>query len=250
MAVAQRTPIMMGSAFKSSSAFPRIQIYSDGRMESLTRIGAFFLQLLQPNQLEALLLSWGWLGYPILFAIVFAETGLLVGFFFPGDSLLFIAGFVASRGVLDIYGLNLLLMTAAIAGDATGYFLGRKTGPKIFTREDSFLFKKSHLKRTHEFYERHGGKTIVLARFVPIIRTFAPFVAGVGEMSYRRFAFYNVFGGIGWVLLTTAAGYLLGNVPIIKKNFEVTILLIIVLSILPIFWEVVIARLKKRPNDK
>jgi membrane-associated protein len=203
---------------------------------AVQEIFTFFLQILNPNQLEILLRSWGWLGYPILFGIVFAETGLLVGFFFPGDSLLFIAGFVASTDILNIGWLNAVLIPAAIVGDATGYYLGLKTGPKIFTREDSFLFKKSHLIRTHEFYERHGGKTIILARFVPIIRTFAPFVAGMGKMKYVRFAAFNVFGGIGWVLLMTHAGYYLGNIPVIRRNFEMTVILIIVISVLPVVW--------------
>ncbi|MFH1263927.1 MAG: VTT domain-containing protein [Pseudomonadota bacterium] len=196
----------------------------------------FILRLLNPNELEMMLRSWGWLGYPILFGIVFAETGLLVGFFFPGDSLLFIAGFVASTGVLDITWLNLLLCAAAILGDGTGYFLGLRSGPKIFRREDSLFFRKSHLVRTQEFYEKHGGKTIVLARFIPIIRTFAPFVAGLGKMRYLRFAAFNVFGGIGWVVLMTGAGYFLGNIPIIRRNFERTVIVIVVLSVLPLVW--------------
>ncbi len=199
-------------------------------------IGGIF-QLLDPNQLEALLISWGWLAYPILFLVIFAETGLLIGFFFPGDSLLFIAGFVASRDILDIVGLNFLLMIAAITGDATGYFLGRKTGPKIFHREDSLLFKQSHLRRTHDFYEKHGGKTIILARFIPIIRTFAPFVAGMANMTYRRFALFNMVGGMGWVFAMTIAGFCLGNIPIVKRNFETVVILIILLSVLPLFIE-------------
>lgn len=207
----------------------------------------FLLNLLDPNQLELMLRAWGWLGYPILFAIVFAETGLLVGFFFPGDSLLFIAGFIASAGILEIVPLNILLMIAAISGDATGYFLGAKTGPKIFTREDSLFFRKSHLIRTHEFYERHGGKTIILARFIPIIRTFAPFVAGMGKMRYRRFAAFNIFGGIGWVLLMTCAGFYLGNIPLIRRNFEKTVILIIVISVLPVVWHAFKEARRPRP---
>ena len=205
-------------------------------LEGIKKLVSVCWDLLHPNRMEALLLAWGWLGYPILFGIVFAETGLLVGFFFPGDSLLFIAGFVASAGVLNIFWLNVLLCGAAILGDATGYFLGRKTGPKIFSRDDSFFFKRSHVVRTQEFYRRHGGKTIVIARFVPIIRTFAPFVAGVGQMGYGRFFAYNVFGGIGWVVSMTTAGYLLGNVPFIKRNFEATVIAIVVLSVLPLAW--------------
>ena len=153
----------------------------------------------------------GWLGYAALFAIVFAETGLLIGFFLPGDSLLFTVGVVAGAGQLDILAINVLLIIAAIVGDATGYMLGRKAGPHVFNRPDSRFFKREHLIRTHEFYEKHGGKTIVYARFVPIVRTFAPFVAGVAGMPYSRFVAFNVFGGIGWVILMTMAGYFLGR---------------------------------------
>lgn len=204
------------------------------------------LKLIDPVWIENQLVHWGWLGYPFLFAIIFAETGLLVGFFFPGDSLLFIAGFVCSQGLLDITMLNLLLMTAAIVGDATGFYLGRKAGPKIFKREDSFFFRKSHLLRTQEFYERHGGKTILLARFIPIIRTFAPFVAGVGNMSYRRFVMFNVFGGVGWILTMTLSGYWLGNIPIVRRNFEKVIILIILLSVLPVVFHAIKPKLQRK----
>ena len=143
------------------------------------------------------LVRWG--GYVALTAIVFTETGLLIGFFLPGDSLLITAGLVAAAGGLDIWLLNALLSVAAIVGDSVGYAIGYRAGPHIFTREDSRWFNKKHLVRTREFYERHGGKTIILARFIPIIRTFAPVVAGVGRMDYRRFLAFNVLGGIGWV---------------------------------------------------
>jgi len=204
---------------------------------------SFLLDLLNPHKLEQLLLGWQWMGYPILFGIVFAETGLLLGFCLPGDSLLFIAGFVSSTGILSIFWLNIALISAAILGDATGYLIGKKTGPRIFKKEDSIFFKKSHLIKTQKFYERHGGKTIVLARFIPIIRTFAPFVAGMANMSYKRFAVYNIFGGIGWVILMTASGYFLGNIPLVKRNFEKTVLLIIFVSILPLVWEGVKSKL-------
>jgi len=191
------------------------------------------------------LIRWG--GYAVLVAIVFTETGLLVGFFLPGDSLLITAGLVAGTGGLNIWGLNLLLMAAAIAGDSAGYAIGFKAGPRIFTREDSVLFHRRHLIRTREFYERHGGKTIVLARFIPIIRTFAPVVAGVGRMAYRRFLFYNIFGGIGWVAGLTWAGYLLGRtVPNIAQHVHVIVAVVIVLSVLPIVLEIIRARRQKR----
>jgi membrane-associated protein len=169
-----------------------------------------------------------------LIAIVFAETGLLVGFFLPGDSLLITAGLFAARGDLDIATLNLTLMAAAIAGDATGYWIGYRTGAALYSRPDSLLFRREHLRITHEFYERHGGKTIVFARFVPILRTFAPVVAGVAEMGYRRFATYNVIGGIGWVASMTLAGYALGSlIPNIESRIHIVVAIVIALSLIP-----------------
>ena len=176
----------------------------------------------------------GWLGYALLSAIVFAETGLLVGLFFPGDSLLFTVGVVAGAGQLDIVQICLLLMAASILGDQSGYFLGRRTGPSIFSRPDSRLFKQEYVKRTQDFYERHGGKTLIYAKFVPIVRTFAPFMAGVGKMRYARFLSFNVFGGLGWVLSMTLAGYNLGGVPVIRRNFEKVVLGIVFVSVLPL----------------
>ena len=150
------------------------------------------------------LIRWG--GYVVLFAIVFTETGLLVGFFLPGDSLLITAGVVAAAGGLNIWWLNVLLIVAAITGDSVGYAIGARLGPRLFTRPKSLLFNPRHIERTRAFYARHGAKTIVIARFVPIIRTFAPVVAGVGQMEYHRFLFYNVAGGVGWVTSMTWAG--------------------------------------------
>lgn len=204
-------------------------------------------QLFHPDQLAAAIQQWGWLAYVILFIIVFAETGLLIGFFLPGDSLLFIAGFVCSietaeGHVLNIVWLNLLLITAAIVGDSVGYLLGKRIGPAIFCKEDSLLFHKKHLIRTQLFYEKYGGRTIIYARFVPIVRTFAPFVAGIGNMHYKRFISFNVFGGIGWVMAMTLLGYFLGNVPIVKNNLERAVLLVIFISILPILFEIVKSR--------
>ena len=178
------------------------------------------------------MIRWG--GYVALAAIVFAETGLMVGFFLPGDSLLVTAGVFAARGDLDIVVLNLLLIVMAIAGDATGYAIGRRLGPALFTRPKSRFFDPRHLVRAQLFYEEHGGKTIVIARFVPILRTFAPVVAGIGRMSYRRFAAFNVCGGIGWVTSMTLLGYGLGRaVPDIDRHVEWVILLVIFLSVLP-----------------
>jgi membrane-associated protein len=179
------------------------------------------------------LIQWG--GYGVLFAIVFAETGLLVGFFLPGDSLLITAGLVASAGGLNIWWLNAVLIMAAVVGDSVGYAIGRRLGPRVFTREKSLLFNPVHVERTRRFYERYGPKTIVIARFVPIVRTFAPVLAGVGEMEYRRFVFYNVAGGVGWVVSMTWAGYLLGqSIPNIGSHIHIVVLVVIVLSLVPI----------------
>jgi len=173
-------------------------------------------------------------GYIALAIIVFAETGLMIGFFLPGDSLLVTAGLFAAKGDLNIFFLNALLITCAILGDATGYYIGKKLGPALFRKEDSFLFKKKHLIATQEFYERHGGKTIIIARFVPIIRTFAPVIAGVAGMSYRRFAAFNIVGGIGWVLSMTMIGYsLLKIFPQAEKHIHIIIIVVILVSFIP-----------------
>lgn len=188
----------------------------------------------------------GWVAYLLLFGIVFAETGLLVGFFFPGDSLLFTIGVVAGAGKLDVAFIILLLAAAAIIGDQTGFMLGRRTGPRIFDRPDSRFFKRDHLVQTQAFYEKHGGKTIIYARFVPIIRTFAPFIAGVAGMRYGRFVAFNVFGGIGWVVSMVLAGYFLGGVPLIRQHFEKVVLGIVFVSVLPIGIEYLRHRSQKK----
>jgi membrane-associated protein len=176
----------------------------------------------------------GGLGYALLAGVVFAETGLLVGLFLPGDSLLFTIGVVAGAGRLDIVQICSLLVIASILGDQSGFLLGHRTGPAIFSRKDSRLFKQEYVTRTQRFYERHGGKTLVYAKFVPIVRTFAPFMAGVGRMRYTRFVSFNVFGGMGWVLSMTLAGYNLGGVALIRRNFEKVVLGIVFLSVLPL----------------
>ena len=187
-----------------------------------------------------------WGGYVVLTAIVFAETGLLIGFFLPGDSLLITAGLVAAAGHLNIWWLNGLLILAAIVGDSVGYAIGQRAGPRLFTRPQSLLFNPRHLDRTRAFYERHGAKTIVIARFVPIVRTFAPVVAGVGQMEYRRFIFYNVAGGVGWVTSMTWAGYLLGQaVPNIGDHIHVFVAIVILLSLVPIFVELIRERRRR-----
>lgn len=192
--------------------------------------------LTDPDKLILLLsqVVTGGLGYLLLAAIVFAETGLLVGLFLPGDSLLFTVGVVAGAGRLDIVQICALLSFASILGDQSGYFLGYRTGPSIFSRKDSRLFKQEYVTRTQHFYEKHGGKTLIYAKFVPIVRTFAPFMAGVGRMRYSRFASFNVVGGLGWVLSMTLAGYTLGGIPLIRKHFEKVVIGIVVVSVLPL----------------
>lgn len=170
--------------------------------------------------------------YAILFFIVFCETGLVVTPFLPGDSLLFAAGALAATTVMNVHLLFVVLLVAAIIGDATNYNIGRYIGPRVFTTR-SKLIKREHLERTREFFDRHGGKTIIIARFMPIIRTFAPFVAGIGEMHYARFATFNVVGGLLWVASFIYAGYFFGNLPVVKDNFSLVVLVIIVLSLLP-----------------
>ena len=200
--------------------------------------------------LDVYLVTWAtvlgpWL-YLVLFAIIFCETGIVVTPFLPGDSLLFAVGALASAegSPLELHWTVLLLIVAAVLGDATNYAIGRRIGPVAFSSESSRFLNRKHLLRTQEFYERHGGKTIFLARFVPIIRTFAPFVAGIGRMSYRRFSAWNVGGGITWVTLFLVGGYVFGTLPVVKRNFHIVILAIIGISVLPIVFELWRARRK------
>jgi len=181
--------------------------------------------------------SYGIWTYGILFLIIFLETGLVITPFLPGDSLLFAAGAIAAQGSLEVGWLFLFLCLAAIGGDNTNYWIGHFVGPAVFKQEQSRLFKRSYLEKTHRFYEKYGGKTIILARFVPIVRTFAPVVAGVAQMKYRRFLSFNIFGGIGWVLVMTSLGYHLGSIPWVQRNLEKAVLMVIVLSVLPIVIE-------------
>ena len=193
--------------------------------------------------------------YGILFGIVFAETGLIVTPFLPGDSLLFATGALAATGILNPWLAGLLLIAAAILGDAVNYSVGRYIGPRAFTASDSSgvlhkLLNREHLIRAHAFFERHGGKAIVLGRFVPIVRTFVPFVAGAGSMSYGAFAFYNVTGGILWVVLCMGAGLLFGNIPIVKNNFSLVTIGIVFVSVLPMLVELVRARRAPAPGRR
>ncbi|MBC7944195.1 MAG: DedA family protein [Burkholderiales bacterium] len=186
----------------------------------------------------------GWI-YALLFLIVFCETGLVVTPFLPGDSLLFVAGTLAAGGNMDVNLLVMLLIVAAIAGDSVNYAVGAYLGPKVFQNKNARWLKIEYLQKTQRFYERHGGKTIIIARFVPIIRTFAPFVAGIGDMAYRRFLAFNVIGAILWVAALTYLGYLFGNLPIVQQNFGVVVIGIIVLSIMPGLFEYLKARRSK-----
>ena len=213
-------------------------------MDAIKSLLDIFLHL--DAHLHAIIDAWGPWTYVLLFAIILCETGLVVTPFLPGDSLLFAAGAMAalypeSLSILLLLGL---LFVAAVLGDTLNYAIGRWVGPRAF-RINAWVLKHEHLVQTQGFYERHGGKTIVLARFVPIIRTFAPFVAGVGRMHYPQFLYYNVVGGLAWVLACTLAGYFFGNVPIVKKNFELVVVGIVLMSVLPVAWEIWAARRRK-----
>ncbi len=183
--------------------------------------------------------------YVILFAVIFAETGFVVTPFLPGDSLLFAVGTFASIGLLSIWKAYLLLLAAAILGDSVNYWIGHKIGYRLFSKKDSRIFKVSYLEKTQEFYRKHGVKTIILARFVPIVRTFAPFVAGIGKMEYRTFLTYNVVGAFLWVTLFTLAGYFFGKIPFIKENFEYVVIGIVIISLLPMLFEYLRSKLRK-----
>ena len=180
--------------------------------------------------------------YAILFVIVFCETGLVITPFLPGDSLLFAAGSIAALGSMNIHTMALLLMLAAILGDAVNFAIGKYLGERLFANPDSRIFRRSYLQRTEAFYAKHGGKTIILARFVPIVRSFAPFVAGMGHMSYGRFFRFNVIGGIAWVALFSCAGFWFGQQPIVKENLTLILLAIIIISVLPAIIEIIRAR--------
>lgn len=203
-------------------------------METIQFLIDLFLHL--DKHLSTVIETYGTWTYLLLFAIIFMETGLVVTPFLPGDSLLFAAGAFAGLGSLNVWLLFGLLSAAAVIGDTVNYWIGHYIGPRAFSGEVRFL-KKEYLDRTHEFYERHGGKTIILARFVPIVRTFAPFVAGVGAMTYGKFITYNVVGGIVWVALFTFGGYFFGNLPFVQNNFTFVVLAIILISVLPAVYE-------------
>ncbi len=202
------------------------------------------------RHLYDLVSSYGTWVYGILFVVVFAETGFVVTPFLPGDSLLFAAGAIAATNALNPHIVAVILIIAAILGDTVNYYIGSYIGPKVFSKPKSFFFNPDHLQRTHRFYEKYGGKTIIIARFIPIIRTFAPFVAGIGKMTYLRFISYNVFGGILWVLLFVYAGFFFGNLPMVKRNFSLIIIAIIIISVIPIFIEFIRHWKEKSRNEK
>lgn len=194
----------------------------------------------------AVLQTYGTWTYVLLFIVVFCETGLVLTPFLPGDSLLFTAGLFAAQGSLDLYLLMAILFVAAVLGDTVNYWIGNIIGPKIFSQEHVRFLNKKHLDKTHAFYEKYGGKTIIFARFIPIMRTFAPFVAGIGKMTYSRFLLYNLLGGAIWVTLFTLGGYYFGNIPIVKNNFTAVIMLIIVASFVPMVIEYIKHYLQER----
>ncbi|HSU83548.1 MAG TPA: DedA family protein [Thermoanaerobaculia bacterium] len=212
-------------------------------MQILKGLLDFVLHL--DKHLSPIIHEYGAWTYLLLFAIVFCETGLVVTPFLPGDSLLFAAGAFAANGSLSVWVLAAALIAAAILGDTANYWIGHFLGHRLLNARRRVI-KPEHLAYTHEFFEKYGGKTVIIARFVPIVRTFAPFVAGLGSMSYGRFMSYNVIGGTAWVLLCTFAGYWFGNLPFVQKNFSLVVLMIIFLSLLPAVWEVVQARRRAR----
>lgn len=206
-------------------------------LDLIKRLVDFIIHI--DRHMAEIIASYGLWTYGVLFLIIFVETGLVVMPFLPGDSLLFAAGAFSAKPEtgLNVHLMALLLFAAAVLGDTLNYWIGAKIGPAVFKREDSVWLRKKHLERAHEFFERYGGRAIILARFVPIVRTFVPFVAGVGQMTYTRFLAYNVIGGFAWIYFFTYAGYLFGNQPFVQKNFKLVILAIIILSVVPMVVE-------------
>ena len=217
-------------------------------MEYVKKFIDLFLHL--DEHLGGVIEDYGAWTYLVLFLIIFCETGLVVTPILPGDSLLFAIGAFAADGRLDVFLVMGLLMVAAILGDTVNYAIGKYLGPRVFRSESSWWFRREYLERTHQFYERYGGKTIVLARFVPIIRTFAPFVAGIGRMSYTHFLIYNVVGGVIWVAIFVLAGYAFGNIPVVRRNFTLVILGIVFVSILPGLVEFARAKLRRKSDQR
>lgn len=217
-------------------------------MEAISVAVGYFLHI--GDYLGKIIEAFGPFTYVILFGVIFAETGLVVTPFLPGDSLLFIVGAFSGTGHLNVFISYVVLLAAAILGDSVNYWLGNKIGPKVFSKENSRIFNKAYLEKTREFYAKYGSKTIIIARFVPIVRTFAPFVAGIGKMDYKTFLTYNVVGAFIWVTSLVFAGYFFGNQPIIKNNFETAIFAIIGISLLPMVFEFVRHKMMKRKTHE
>jgi membrane-associated protein len=217
-------------------------------MDLIIEIARFFIDFILhiDVHLGEIIENYGLWTYLILFTIVFCETGFVVTPFLPGDSMLFAVGAFSALGSLDLFTAMVLLMAAAIIGDTINYWIGKKVGPRVFYKENVRFLNKKHLDRTHAFYLKHGGKTIIIARFMPFIRTFAPFVAGIGVMSYPRFLAFNVIGGVAWVALFTLGGYFFGNLPVVKENFTLVIMAIIVISVMPMVIEAIRAHREKK----
>jgi membrane-associated protein len=215
-------------------------------MELIKYLIDFILHL--DKHLVELVAQFGGWTYAVLFAIIFCETGLVITPILPGDSLLFAIGALAASGALNAFLVFVLLSIAAILGDTVNYWVGYIVGPKIFTSAGSRWLNRKHLERTHEFYEKYGGKTIIIARFIPIVRTFAPFVAGIGRMTYWKFLLYNVVGGIAWIAIFVYAGYFFGNIPIVKANFGLVVVAIVLISALPAVIEYLRARRQTSPK--
>lgn len=213
---------------------------------SMETILEFILHI--DKYLEMIINQFGALTYVILFAIIFAETGFVVTPFLPGDSLLFVAGTLAGKGYINIIVLYVTFLAAAILGDTVNYWIGHFLGPKVFQKKNARLFNPAYLEKTRMFFDKYGGKAIILARFIPIVRTFAPFVAGIGSMNYSKFILYNVIGGFVWVSLFTFGGYFLGSLPIIQDNFHTAIVVIVILSLLPPVYEYIKNRGEKKQN--
>ena len=215
-------------------------------MELISNFISIFMHL--DKHLSLIIQQYGAATYIILPLIIFCETGLVVTPFLPGDSLLFAAGTFAALGSLDISLLYVVLVFAAMAGNTTNYWIGYFAGPKVFHREDVCFLNRKHLERTHRFYEKYGGKTIIIARFIPVVRTFAPFVAGLGRMTYIRFISYDIFGGTAWVGTCVFSGYFFGNIPFVRRNFSVVILAIIMISVMPALIEFIRHRRSRMKN--
>jgi membrane-associated protein len=213
-------------------------------MELILKLVDIFFHL--DKHLDLMIQSVGIWSYVILFLIIFCETGLVVTPILPGDSLLFATGAFAAIGSFNIWIVVIALCIAAVLGDTANYWIGYRVGPKVFRKDYGRLLNRKHLERTHRFYEKHGGKTIIIARFMPIIRTFAPFVAGIGTMSYSRFISYNVIGGVSWILTFTLGGYFFGNIPVVKRNFTIVIMVIVILSVMPAFIEYLRSKLGRK----